>query len=76
MGERTTIGRIIPHPDARDSHARVELLSKKSKRAVSQAATHGYLGATAAKLPSDHAPEPHRTVDETVEQLKSTHAEL
>jgi len=43
---------------------------------LAQAATHGYLSATAAMLPSDDAPEVHRTIDETFDQLKSTHAEF
>ncbi|MGQ3411388.1 helix-hairpin-helix domain-containing protein [Natrinema sp. LN54] len=43
---------------------------------LAQAATHGYLSATAAMLPSDDDPEAHRTIDETFEQLKTTHAEV
>jgi len=43
---------------------------------LAQAATHGYLSATAAFLPSDDAPEAHRNVDEAFGQLKQTHAEF
>ncbi|WP_245853059.1 helix-hairpin-helix domain-containing protein [Natrinema ejinorense] len=43
---------------------------------IAQAATHGYLSATAAMLPSDDAPEVHRTIDEAFGQLETTHTEF
>ncbi|MFD1563302.1 helix-hairpin-helix domain-containing protein [Haloarchaeobius amylolyticus] len=43
---------------------------------LAQAATHGYVNATAAVLPSDDASEVHRTIDETFDQLKTTYAEF
>ncbi|WP_239642039.1 helix-hairpin-helix domain-containing protein [Natrinema versiforme] len=40
-----------------------------------QAASHGYVSAAAALLPSDDT-EAHRAIDETFDQLKATHAEF
>ncbi|WP_207217127.1 helix-hairpin-helix domain-containing protein [Natrinema altunense] len=41
---------------------------------IAQAATHGSLSAMATTLPADDATEAHRSVDESFEQLKRTHA--
>ncbi|QCW04970.1 helix-hairpin-helix domain-containing protein [Natrinema pallidum] len=41
---------------------------------IAQAATHGSVSAMAALLPSDDATDAHRSVDESFEQLKRTHA--
>ncbi len=41
-----------------------------------QAATHGYVSATTALLPGGDAPEARRTIDETFDRLKTTHAEF
>ncbi|MDF9744822.1 helix-hairpin-helix domain-containing protein [Natrinema salsiterrestre] len=49
---------------------------QRQQLALAQAATHGYVSATAAMLPSDDAPEAHRTIDETFDQLQSTHTEF
>ncbi|ELY83083.1 helix-hairpin-helix domain-containing protein [Natrinema pallidum] len=41
---------------------------------IAQAATHGSVSAMAALLPSDDATDAHRSVDESFERLKRTHA--
>ncbi len=49
---------------------------QRQQLALAQAATHGYVSATAAMLPSDDSPEVHRTIDETFDQLHTTHMEF
>lgn len=43
---------------------------------LAQAATHGYMGASAAVLGSEEPPEQRQTIDETFARLKETHSQF